>query len=116
MMRTILKSKLHNARITGANLRYMGSITIPGDLMEKADILENERVQVVNLNTGSRLETYVIAGERESGEILLNGPAARLGQAGDTVHILTYALMGDGDCAAFSPRVLILDENNEVIG
>ncbi len=115
MMRTMLKSKLHNARITGAELEYMGSITIDEDLMDAADILENERVQVVNLNTGSRLETYVIAGERGAGEIRLNGPAARLGSRGDRVHILSYRLVDEEECRSLEPAVLILNGVNGIV-
>ena len=114
MQRTLLKSKIHNARVTHANLYYEGSITIDEYLMEKADIAEHEQVQVVNCNNGARFETYVIKGERVSGIICLNGPAARLGNVSDTVHILTYATVSEDEREFFKPVVLILDEKNTI--
>jgi len=116
MLRTLLKSKLHGARITQANLYYEGSITIAEDLMERADIVENERVQVVNLNNGARFETYVIKGKRESGEICLNGPAARLGAVTDIIHILSYMSVDETELDTISPVVLMLDERNSITG
>lgn len=112
MQRFMLKSKIHHAIVTEANLSYAGSITIDGVLMEAADLYENERVQVVNLNNGARFETYVIRGEDNSGVICLNGPAARMALVGDTVHILGYALMTEEEIRGFSPRILILGDNN----
>ncbi|MFD1955696.1 aspartate 1-decarboxylase [Paenibacillus thailandensis] len=112
MYRTMMKSKLHRATVTEANLNYVGSITIDRDLMEAADLLENEKVQVVNNNNGARLETYVIAGERGSGVICLNGAAARLVQPGDTVIIISYAVMTDEEARNYKPVITIVDENN----
>lgn len=114
MYRTMMKSKLHRATVTEANLNYVGSITIDQDLMEEADILENEKVQIVNNNNGARLETYVIAGARNSGVICLNGAAARLVQPGDKVIIISYAMMSQEELAENPPRVILLDENNRV--
>lgn len=115
MYRTMMKSKLHRATVTEANLNYVGSITIDEDLMDAADLLENEKVQVVNNNNGARLETYVIAGERGSGVICLNGAAARQVQPGDTVIIISYATMTDEEAKAHKPIVTILGENNRPV-
>lgn len=112
MQRIMLKSKIHNAIITQADLSYAGSITIDGTVMDAADICENERVQVVNLNNGSRFETYVIRGENGSGMICLNGPAARMGLVGDRVHILGYALMTEDEIRTRSPKIVKLDDHN----
>ena len=114
MQRTILKSKIHNAAIMQTKLSYEGSITIDGHLMDKADIVENERVQVVNLNNGARFETYAIRGKEESSLICLNGPAARLGVEGDRIHIITYVTMNDEELRNFKPVILILNEKNEI--
>ena len=114
MMRTMLKSKLHGATVTHADLHYEGSITIDGDLMERADIVEHERVQVVNLSNGARLETYVITGEPGSGIICLNGPAARLCTVGDTIHILSYVVVHDNELADFQTSILLIGEGNHV--
>ena len=115
MLRTVLKSKIHNANVTQSNLYYEGSITIDGNLMDKADIIENERVQVVNLNNGSRFETYVMRGESGSGIICLNGPAARMGIEGDTVHVLSYVTIADNELKEYKPTIIILNEKNEII-
>ena len=115
MQRTLLKSKIHGARVTQANLYYEGSITIDETLMERSDIVENERVQVVNCNNGARFETYVIKGRRGGGEICLNGPAARLGAESDTVHILSYALIDEDKVRDFHPVILLIGEGNEII-
>ena len=115
MRRIILKSKIHNAGVTQSNLYYSGSITIDESLMEKSNIVENERVQVVNVNNGARFETYVIKGKRGSGEICLNGPAARLGVENDTIHILTYATVSEEELEKFKPVLIILDEKNEIV-
>lgn len=109
-----MKSKLHRATVTEANLHYVGSITIDAELMRAADILEHERVQVVNINNGARLETYVIAGAPGSGVICLNGAAARLVQPGDKVIIISYAIMDEEEARTYRPIVAILGENNRV--
>lgn len=114
MLVTLMKSKIHRARVTDANLNYVGSITIDEELMEKADIIRNEKVQVVNNNNGSRFETYVIPGERGSGTICLNGAAARLVHPGDIVIILSYGIFEKEEAAAFSPRILFLDDKNRI--
>lgn len=115
MFRNMMKSKIHRATVTEANLNYVGSITVDEALMEAADILENEKVQIVNNNNGSRFETYVIKGERKSGVICLNGAAARLVHPGDKVIIISYAIVDNREAAEHKPRVLILDDNNLVI-
>lgn len=115
MFRTMMKSKLHKAVVTEANLNYVGSITIDEDLMETVDILPGEKVQVVNNNNGARLETYVITGPRGSGVICLNGAAARLVQPGDVVIIIAYAMMSDEEARSFRPKVAILGEDNKPI-
>lgn len=114
MFRNVFKSKLHRATVTEANLNYVGSITIDEDLMDAADILVNEKVQVVNNNNGARLETYVIPGARGSGVICLNGAAARLVQPGDKVIIMTYAIIDDKEVRDFKPTVVVLDDNNKI--
>lgn len=115
MFRTMMKSKLHRATVTEANLNYVGSITIDEDLMDAVDIMENEKVTIVNNNNGARLETYVIRGERGSGVICLNGAAARLVQPGDIVIIIAYAIMTDEEARVHKPKVAIMDENNRPI-
>jgi aspartate 1-decarboxylase len=112
MRRTLCKSKIHRATLTGADLNYEGSISIDQDLLDAADILEFEKVQVVNINNGSRLETYTLAGERGSGQIQLNGAAARLGATGDRVIIISYADYEEAEIAEFSPKFVFVDENN----
>ncbi|WP_138492932.1 aspartate 1-decarboxylase [Paenibacillus pinistramenti] len=112
MYRTMMKSKIHRATVTEANLNYVGSITIDEDLMEAADLLENEKVQIVNNNNGARLETYVITGPRGSGVICLNGAAARLVQPGDSVIIISYAQMSPEELKNHRPTVVFVDENN----
>jgi len=114
MYLNMFKSKIHRAVVTGADLNYMGSITIDEALMKAADILPNEKVQIVNNNNGARFETYVIKGPRDSGVICLNGAAARLVQPGDTVIIISYAMMDRGDALAFKPTVVMVDENNKI--
>ncbi len=114
MWRFMCKSKIHRATVTDANLNYVGSITIDEDLMEKADILPYERVQVVNNNNGARLETYVITGERGKGDICLNGAAARLVQPGDTVIIISYGCFSREELQTFSPKIVFVDEKNKV--
>jgi aspartate 1-decarboxylase len=115
MLRTMLKSKIHGAQVTQTELHYAGSITIDRDLMDAADLLENEFVQVVNLNNGARIETYVIAGERGSGTICLNGPAARTAMVGDVVHILGACQVQDAEARTLKPRVVILGPGNRIV-
>lgn len=112
MLRDILKSKIHRATITDADLNYNGSITIDPVLMKLADILEFEKVNVVNLNNGQRFDTYAIAGKPESGEICVNGAAARLVHVGDLVIIMTYALLDSKELALHIPRVVKVDAKN----
>jgi aspartate 1-decarboxylase len=112
VLRTLMKSKLHRATVTEANLGYMGSITLDPDLLEAADIWLHERVQVVNCNSGARLETYAIAGERGSGEVCLNGAAARLVAPGDTVIVISYATYDEAEARAHEPLVIFCDEGN----
>ncbi len=114
MQVTLMKSKIHRARVTDANLNYVGSITIDEELMEKADILRNEKVQVVNNNNGKRFETYVIPGERGSGTICLNGAAARLVHPGDVIIILSYGIFEKKEAEGFEPQIVFLDDNNRV--
>ena len=115
MFRTMMKSKIHKATVTEANLNYVGSITIDEELMETVDILPNEKVQVVNNNNGARLETYVIPGPRGSGVICLNGAAARLVQPGDIVIIIAYAIMTDEEARQHPPKVAIMGADNKPI-
>ena len=114
MRRTMMKSKLHRATITEANLEYVGSITIDRDLMDAADLLPNEKVQVVDNDNGARLETYVIEGPRGSGVICLNGAAARLVQPGDTCIIISYAELEDAEARRWEPTVVFVDGDNRV--
>jgi len=112
MFRTMMKSKIHKVRVSEANLNYVGSITIDSLLMEKADILPNERVQVVNNNNGARLETYVIQGIRNSGMICLNGAAARNVQVGDEIIIISYGVFTDEEARNLTPTIVFVDQNN----
>ncbi len=114
MLLTIRKSKIHRATITDANLKYIGSITIDEDLMDAANILPGEKVQVVNNHNGERIETYVIKGERGSGVICLNGAAARRAEIGDIVIIITYAMMEPEEAKTFEPISVFVDENNKI--
>ena len=113
---TVLKSKLHRAVVTDADLNYVGSITIDEALMEAADIVPFEKVQVVNNNNGARFETYVIKGERGSGTICVNGAAARLVQKGDVVIILSYCSVSREEAADERPTIVLLDEQNKIAG
>ncbi|PKK37031.1 MULTISPECIES: aspartate 1-decarboxylase [unclassified Siphonobacter] len=115
MFLTIMKSKLHRVRVTQAELNYVGSITIDQDLMEAANLLENEKVQIVNNNNGERFETYVIVGERGSGTICLNGAAARRAQVGDIIIIMAYALMTPEEAKVHKPTVVFPDANNRLV-
>jgi len=110
----VLKSKIHRAVITEANLNYVGSITIDEDLIDGANIIENEKVQVVNVNNGERLETYVIRGKRGSGICCLNGPAARKGMVGDVVVIISYASMDFNEAKKFKPWIVFPKEGNKL--
>ncbi len=114
MLRTICKSKIHRATITETNLHYMGSITIDEELLMAADIMPNERVQIVNLHNGSRVETYVLAGEKGSGKICLNGAAARWGHKGDLIIIISYCLMTDEEAKNYQPKVITVNEKNKL--
>ncbi len=116
MRRTMCKSKIHRGVLTGADLNYEGSLTLDRDLMDAADMLEYERVQVVNVNTGSRLETYVIAGDRGSGTIQLNGAAARLGATGDHVIVISYAEYDEAELTGreYEPKLVFVDANNRI--
>lgn len=114
MQRVMCKSKVHRATVTDANLHYQGSITLDALLMEAADILEFERVQVVNINNGARFETYTIRGEPGSGDVILNGAAARLVQPGDKVIIISYAQYDDAELEDFQPRIVFVDEANRI--
>ncbi|MDD3269216.1 MAG: aspartate 1-decarboxylase [Syntrophomonadaceae bacterium] len=114
MLRYMLKSKIHRAVVTDANLTYVGSITIDRDLMDAADIIVNEKVTIVNNNNGARFETYVLEGERGSKVICLNGAAARLVEQGDIVIILTYTILNDEECKDHKPRLVFMDQNNEI--
>ena len=107
----VVKSKIHNVSVTEANLNYIGSISIDEDLMDAANIIENEKVQVVNINNGERLETYVIKGERGTGSICLNGAAARKVVVGDVVIIISYASMDPGEARSFKPSIVFPDTN-----
>jgi len=111
----VCKSKIHKVTVTEANLQYVGSITIDEDLLEAANIIENEKVQIVNLNNGERLDTYVIKGERGSGTICLNGPAARKVAVGDVIIIISYALMDFGQAKTFEPRLVFPDTETNLL-
>src|SRR5882757_1128324 len=110
----VLKSKIHRAVITEADLSYIGSITIDENLMEAASLIENEKVQVVNVNNGERLETYVIKGKRGSGTCCLNGPAARKGMVGDVVVVISYANMDFEEAKKFKPWIVFPKEGNKI--
>jgi aspartate 1-decarboxylase len=112
---TVLKSKIHRAKVTQADLNYIGSITIDETLMEASELYEYEKVQVVDLNNGNRLETYVIKGERDSGVICLNGAAARLIHPNDLVIIMSYAIMTEKEVKKHKPKILFVDENNRIV-
>lgn len=114
MVIEVVKSKIHRVKVTQTELHYVGSITIDEDLMDAANIIENEKVQVVNINNGQRFETYVIKGERGSGAVCLNGPAARLSSVGDIVIVISYAHMEFEEAKGFKPWLAFPDENNRV--
>ncbi len=115
MQISMLKSKIHRAVVTQAELNYVGSVTIDEDLMDAAGLFEYEHVHIVNVNSGSRIETYVIAGERGSGVICLNGAAARSGQKGDLVIIMAYANMTPEEIKAHRPKVVFVGDKNEIV-
>jgi aspartate 1-decarboxylase len=110
----MLKSKIHRAVVTEANLNYVGSVTIDKSLMEAADILENEKVTIVNINNGQRFDTYVIEGEADSGLMCLNGAAARLVEVGDLIIILTYTLLETEECINYQPRLVFVNDKNQI--
>lgn len=117
MQRHLMKSKVHRATVTAANLHYIGSITLDPELMEVANLLPNEKVQVVDIDNGARLETYVIEGVRGSGDVCLNGAAARLVQPGDKVIIISYGIFDDAEAREHEPVVVFCDEdNNPILG
>ena len=115
MNRTMLKSKIHRATVTAADLHYVGSLTVDPDLLEAADILENEKIHVVNVDNGARFETYTIAGRRGSGELQVNGAAARLAHQGDTVIVISYAQYSVSDLEGYEPRVVHVDLDNRIV-
>jgi aspartate 1-decarboxylase len=114
MLRTMYKSKIHNAVVTDANLNYTGSITIDPVLLKAADIFPGERVQIVNLNNGTRVETYVIEGDPESGTICMNGAAARWAEKGDRIIIISYCFLESKEASTFTPKAVYLNEKNKV--
>lgn len=114
MYRTMMNGKIHRARVTEANLNYVGSITIDADILDEVGMAANEKVQVVNNHNGARFETYIIPGERGSGVVCLNGAAARLVQVGDIVIIISYVLVPEEKVASHQPKVAIMDENNQM--
>lgn len=114
MMIEVLKSKIHRVKVTEANIDYIGSITIDEDLMDACNMIENEKVQVLNINNGERLETYTIKGERGSGVVCLNGPAARKVVVGDVIIIVSYASMEFEEAKKFVPYVIFPNENNKL--
>lgn len=110
----MMSAKIHRARVTEANLNYVGSITIDEDILDAVGMLANEKVQIVNNNNGARLETYIIPGPRGSGTFCLNGAAARLVQEGDIIIVISYALVSEEKVATHEPKVAIMDENNRI--
>ncbi|MFD2445829.1 aspartate 1-decarboxylase [Bacillus sp. CGMCC 1.16607] len=115
MFRTMMNGKIHRARVTEADLNYVGSITIDQDILDAVGMVANEKVQIVNNNNGSRFETYIIPGERGSGVICVNGAAARLVQKGDVVIIISYVLVAEEKIESHKPKVAIMDENNQIV-
>jgi aspartate 1-decarboxylase len=115
MQRHLMKSKIHRATITSADLHYEGSLTVDQDLLDAADLLNYEEIQVVNVNNGARFTTYVIPGPRGSGVVQLNGAAARLGLPGDIVILIAYGVIEDAEAQRFVPRVVFVDEQNRIV-
>lgn len=111
----MMNGKIHRARVTEANLNYVGSITIDTDILDAVGMVANEKVQIVNNNNGARFETYIIPGTRGSGVVCLNGAAARLVQEGDVVIIISYALVAEDKVASHEPKVAIMDEQNQIV-
>jgi aspartate 1-decarboxylase len=111
----VVKSKIHRVKVTGADLQYIGSVTIDEDLMDAANIIQGEKVQIVNINNGERLETYAIPGPRKSGEITLNGPAARKVAKGDIVIIISYGLLDFEEAKSFKPSLIFPNENDNTL-
>lgn len=116
MLRTMMTSKIHRATVTQADLHYVGSVTIDEDLLDAADLLSGERVDIVDIDNGNRLSTYTIAGERGSGVIGINGAAARLVHPGDLVILIAYGQMEDAEAREFKPNVVFVDSENKIIG
>jgi aspartate 1-decarboxylase len=115
MLLHVMKSKLHRVKITQAELNYVGSVTIDEDLMDAANLLENEKVQIVNNNNGERFETYVIPGARGSGTVCLNGAAARRAEVGDIVIIISYGIMTNEEAKSHKPKLVFPDSNNKLV-
>ncbi|MDE3839374.1 aspartate 1-decarboxylase [Bacillus methanolicus] len=115
MFRTMMNAKIHRARVTEANLNYVGSITIDEDILDAVGMVPNEKVQIVNNNNGARFETYIIPGKRGSGVVCLNGAAARLVQEGDVVIIISYVMVPEEKVKTHKPKVAIMDENNKIV-
>jgi len=115
MQRLMCKSKVHRATVTQAELQYAGSLTLDKTLMEAADLLDYEQVSVVNVNNGQRFETYLIPGKRNSGVVCLNGPAARLGQEGDIIIIMSYALYDEKEIKDFKPKMVYVNDKNKIV-
>ena len=111
----VLKSKIHRVKVTGADLNYIGSITIDETLLEASNIIEGEKVAIVNINNGERFETYAIKGKKDSGEITLNGPAARKVQKGDVIIIISYAQMSVEEAEKFQPKIIFPDEKTNLL-
>lgn len=116
MFRRMLKSKIHRATVTQADLHYVGSVTVDRDLMDAADLLPGEQVAIVDVDNGARLETYVIEGPRGSGVVGINGAAARLVHAGDVVIIISYAAVTDAEARTMAPSVVFVDAHNQIVG
>ncbi|WP_087104148.1 aspartate 1-decarboxylase [Brachybacterium nesterenkovii] len=115
MMRTLMTSKIHRATVTQADLHYIGSVTVDADLLDAAGILENEQVSIVDVTSGSRLVTYAIAGERGSGRICINGPAAHLVSPGDLVILIAYGIFDDAEAREHRPTVVHVDADNRIV-
>ncbi len=115
MFLTMFKAKIHRATVTEANLNYVGSVTVDEDLLDAANILIGEKVQIVNINNGARIETYTIPGERGSGTLCLNGAAARLFQPDDKIIMIAYAMMSDEEAEEFEPSIVHVDDENRII-
>ncbi|WP_338409054.1 aspartate 1-decarboxylase [uncultured Flavobacterium sp.] len=111
----VVKSKIHRVKVTGADLNYIGSITIDENLMDAADLIEGEKVQIVNINNGERFETYCIKGNRNSGEITLNGPAARRVQKGDIIIIIAYGILDNQEAKTFKPSLVFPNEETNLL-